>query len=618
MSSQTDPTRPTARDRVFPWRWAPLGWALALAFLAAGVPLFLRMPPWCDLTLYDIAAHNVMYGGVHYKDVFDTNLPGFVWLLIGVRRTLGPSTEALRVVDLAVVAGITWQLAWFARRAGATRGGVAWMVAGVAFFYPFTSEFNHAQRDVWMLLPALAATRLRLERTKLQCDDFRMAFFEGLIWGCAIWIKPHVLIPVAAVWLATVRRLTGAADRPLRAATRDALGYVTGGGFVGLLGVVWLVATGTWKPFVEVFEKWNGEYAKAMWDELPVRLTVEFSFHPPYSLLLPFPLVLAALNLIDARVWNRCPTGLGPIGRWVPGWLYDPGPDDAARLARGVLAALFLGWAGQAAFFQRMFHYVHIPEILLMLAVGAANRWAVAAAGMAYAAVCGGVWLAADRDRDLNAWLNENVPNYTDQWVTVPRHPLAMPDRMALWPECFRVGLPDRAYRERQEAVALLGGTFASIDSVEIGEVAEYLRGIGAKEGEVLCWHDSPHAVYLELGHRPPFRFMHISTALLTLETYERMKRELIKTLPRVKYVVSDLKRVYMFAPAAVAGRWREPGPGVPDLLPPATPRECREVFPMDQPCLFRSGGGRGRYIVHRMEKPFGPYDSCTVPEGHD
>ncbi|HEY1190874.1 MAG TPA: hypothetical protein VGE74_24800, partial [Gemmata sp.] len=62
------------------WRSARLGWALAAAVLVAAVPLFLAMPPWCDVTLYQMAARNVLQGGVHYRDIFDTNLPGFVWL----------------------------------------------------------------------------------------------------------------------------------------------------------------------------------------------------------------------------------------------------------------------------------------------------------------------------------------------------------------------------------------------------------------------------------------------------------------------------------------------------------------------------------------------------------
>jgi hypothetical protein len=106
---------------------------------------------------------------------------------------------------------------------------------------------------------------------------------------------------------------------------------------------------------------------------------------------------------------------------------------------------------------------------------------------------------------------------------------------------------------------------------------------------------------------------MHIATALISDETYERMKIELIRVVPRLKYAVTDLKRVYFFAPDDVRGRWSEPGPGGTDLLPPATTIRVRDVFPLNQPCVFRSGGGRGRYVVHRIMDPFGPFDNCYI-----
>src|SRR5262249_36124668 len=54
-------------------------WLGRLAFgvlLVVGVPLFLRMPLWADSALYDTCAMTVLRGGVHYRDTFDTNLPG--------------------------------------------------------------------------------------------------------------------------------------------------------------------------------------------------------------------------------------------------------------------------------------------------------------------------------------------------------------------------------------------------------------------------------------------------------------------------------------------------------------------------------------------------------------
>ena len=93
--------------------------AVALLALVAGLPLFLRMPLWCDITLYDIAARNLLQGGAHYRDVFDTNLPGYVWILTAVRWAFGFSSVAVRIVDLAVVAGIVLVIDRVARRGGA-------------------------------------------------------------------------------------------------------------------------------------------------------------------------------------------------------------------------------------------------------------------------------------------------------------------------------------------------------------------------------------------------------------------------------------------------------------------------------------------------------------------
>src|SRR5580704_13900981 len=76
------------------------GWLVAVVFLIVGIPLFLRMPLWCDATLHEISARNMLSGGVHYRDVFDTNPPAFGWMLCAVRVTLGPTSEALRFVDL--------------------------------------------------------------------------------------------------------------------------------------------------------------------------------------------------------------------------------------------------------------------------------------------------------------------------------------------------------------------------------------------------------------------------------------------------------------------------------------------------------------------------------------
>src|SRR5258708_39175184 len=102
-----------------PWRSARLGEAVAGLVFLAGVPLLLCMPPWADATLYDVAARNLLRGGIHYRDVFDTNLPGMVWATAAIRSISGWSFEALRGWDLLIVGGSVAVLLMWVKRAGA-------------------------------------------------------------------------------------------------------------------------------------------------------------------------------------------------------------------------------------------------------------------------------------------------------------------------------------------------------------------------------------------------------------------------------------------------------------------------------------------------------------------
>lgn len=158
---------------------ATLGWLCTGALLLVGVPLFLRMPLWCDATLYAVAARTVSSGGVHYRDVFDTNPPGFVWLVAAVRGAFGDGDFALRVADLVVMAVVVPLLLRWARVGGASRAAVAWAAAA---FYPYSQEFDHVQRDTWMMLPALAAVALRMRRAERGPAPL-LAVGEGLGWG---------------------------------------------------------------------------------------------------------------------------------------------------------------------------------------------------------------------------------------------------------------------------------------------------------------------------------------------------------------------------------------------------------------------------------------------------
>lgn len=306
------------------WRSVWLPRAVAAVALVVGVPLFLRSPPWCDITLYLMAARNLLHGGVHYRDLFDTNLPGFVWAMTAISAAFGPNVLVVRLVDLLVVLGVVLLIDRLAKWGGATPVGRWWALAGAAVFYPFTVEMAHAQRDTWMALPGLAAVVLRLRRTRGEHSDasplpptvpkgaeggassrgvFRRSFCEGLLWGAGVWMKPHIALMALVVWLLTAWRLAGDRPRPWRAAGADLLGNLLGGLTVGLPGVAWMVAAGAWGPFLDVFTEWNPKYMKLARNEFHWRVEQELYWFPPWSIFAVLTAPIALLSVIDAAPW---------------------------------------------------------------------------------------------------------------------------------------------------------------------------------------------------------------------------------------------------------------------------------------------------------------------------
>jgi len=558
------------------WRSIRIAWAVTAVALIVGVPLFVRMPPWCDLTLYDLAARNLLSGGIHYRDVFDTNLPGFVWALTAIRASLGLSMEAVRAVDLVIVAAIVLLLDRLAARGGAPAWARAWAIAGAAVFYPFTSEMNHCQRDVWMTLPAAAAVLLRVRRLSVGGGAFRWGVIEGALWGLAVWVKPHAAVPALVVWLATVRWVAARGGR--RAIAADLAGNVFGGLLVGAAGISYLVWSGTWPHLVEVFTVWNTGYMRQTFGQWLPRLGLQLSYFPPWSYL----------QLLSV------PFAVADIRR---GFIRSDNGQDSIKLGRLALAALYLGWTGQALLFQREFHYVHVPETLMLLAYLASRGWAAGAFGVG--------WLVASSLVVLAGVPDGSPPPGRPDIRPLPRlalrHPAFDMDRMRHWDDCWRTDLGPDEWRKRRNDLRLISAYPAANDWVQLGEVVDWLAARGVADGDVMAWHDTPHAVCVELGVRPGFRFQHVrQMSCIGPVQAAAIQRELCGTVGRVRYVVSDLTIPWAFEDDWVGG-FDSAGP---DLYPTEMPAEVRRQFPYQQPAVFRSGGGHGRYIVHELRQP--------------
>lgn len=530
-----------------PWRSATVAWLVALLTLLAGVPLFLCMPPWNDVTLHDMAARSILRGGVHYRDVFDTNLPGIDWAMALIRSLFGWSYEVLRAFDLLVVGSVVAVVCFWLRHCGIANYTIAWFVAATAMFYPFTSEFNHVQRDVWLLLPAVIAAWLRVkqvERGGTGKPLFRDAVLEGFVWGLAVWVKPHVLIPALAVWVTSVVLLSRSESRKRLSA--DFAGLLLGGILAGLPGVLWLVATGAWPYFLNIFLNWNPSYLA---DSFPLadRLHKLFTCFGVWSLLHFGAIPLAVVGLWNART-------------------HSP---------RALLAAFYLAWLVQAVFVQKPFEYVHVPLLLLGMALVASQRWCF---GFAYL-----VWFVA-----IGVLVNVSTQS------KIEPHTLSRADVVKLWPRCWSEG----SSPEIRDQLGQFTNTAWGTNWRELNDVADYLRTVDPPlgPGELNCWHDTTHPLYLMLDLDPATRYMHYGTAFGIPSKRDVIAEEVRAS--RQKYVVSDLLRTTwhpqkVYDPAS----WREGDP-----LPVWLPANERAKFPWNQPVVFRSG----RYVVHKVEKPLG------------
>lgn len=550
-----------------------LGWVALAIFLAIGVPIFVCMPLWVDTTYHDLSARNLHWGGVHYRDIFETNLPGMVWVHAVVRRFIGWSSEAIRVVDLLVVGACVLLLVKWLVRLGVSRGQRLWYAAAMVLFYVYDTQFIHCQRDMWMLLPALIALTLRgrqLGRTGN--PSLRLAMCEGVAWACAVWIKPHCLVPALAVWLVSLRPLI--ASTSPRLALADFLGLLTGGLLAGGLGSLWLIYTGAWPYMWDVLLNWNGEYYTWTYKEMDARVSMVIMYFAPWSLVHYVALPTAIFALANAKVWRASPV-------------------EPMKMGRALLAALYLGWLAQATLLQKGFHYSNAPTLLLAFAVMGSFRWPIAQIFVVWTLAGGLLHYYNDRDQSFLPALTqfEKERPYTAQQL-VPRTKLFNRDWKLIWERCLRRGSdPDvKDYLSFYRYNHCTPG-WADLDRVRV-----YLQTLQLKDGDLICWDDSTHPLYLDLNIKPAIRYMHVNTVLDFRSKRNIIRQEVINS--KARYVVGDLMIGYYFY--EYGPTWEIESDIL--ALPPSFPCICAHVFPWNQTIVFRAG----RYVVFKIDQPIG------------
>jgi hypothetical protein len=256
-----------------------------------------------------------------------------------------------------------------------------------------------------------------------------------------------------------------------------------------------------------------------------------------------------------------------------------PGPPPAEGWGPALLGAFYLGWLLQAAYIQKCYDYSLASAVPLAWAVLARGEWRLRprlalAAGGTFALVAG--------------------------W----HHPLLYGDRLALWPRCLREG----STAELRERLKLLPGPNTP-NWVDLELVAEHLRRLGVGDGEVTCYNNSTHPLYLSLGLRPTTPFLHYNTVLLAFPSRREQLREVLARCGH-QYVVSDLCALPMPEADAIVEQADDPL-----ALPPAFPAEMTRAFPWSMPVRFRAG----RYLVHEVQGEVGPLwiDKAYDPAAH-
>lgn len=527
---------------------AVLPWGLLAVFLLNAGPLFLRMPLTNDAELYDLQAAVVRQGGVLYRDLLEPNLPGVVWLHLAVRSVLGDSSEALRLFDLLMLAGTVTAAGLLIRLAGRSWSATGWTAFGLTAAYLSQSEWCHCQRDGWMLFPALMAIVLRTrnlqerEAASVVTNHWR-AFAEGVCWGCAVWLKPYIVVPAIGVWLVSLVR-----SHHRRRFIGEFLALLAGGLLVGGLGIGWMITSGCWPYFLETAREWNPAYfaaGRAHWTWL--RLAMMGYRFAPWILLHG-----AALLVITAAVI-----------RWSLDRFSSSPTDDGLRATDhpifALVAAAYLGWTAQALFLQHQFDYVFAPTLLLALLV----------VGTAAIDVTGPPRLPV-------GWLAFGL-------MVLVSSPWTEARRLQSWPQAM-LGPNSPALQDRL-------AHFQNPNRRDLAAVAEYLQAAAVTDQDVCCYNSDFVSLYRRLSLTPPMKFTYLFEILQFFPDRQDTVLEAVERSPH-RFVVTDLVSCGLSRKDAEAV-----GPAGPHAPPPAYRLAPKDVYPWNCPVVFRAG----TYLVHRV-----------------
>lgn len=567
-----------------------IGLLTVIALLVMQLPVFLQQTLTPDAVMYDLQARCALNGGVLYRDIVEPNLPGVVWVHAAWRSIAGWSPVALRVLDLCVVMASCWLLAhlvsWSAQSDRShpsvqtdqsRRPAIVspWLMFVLLAFYFGTTEWCHCQRDVWMLLPALIAVKLRLAWLVVSdttpARDIRSGLWEGIVWACGFWLKPFIAVPAIAIVIVSLRF---APSR--RAWVRQLLAMLAGGMMIGAAGILWMIWSGCWPWFVDTLTNWNGRYfasGRERWTW--TRMQGVIGHFQPWVIL-----HLGAIACVAVEMRRRAKCERRQVVSPLPQIGGARTEIQSNRDSSGaMLSALYLGWMLQACLFQQPFDYVHVPGMLLSIGLcGLLLQRIVIAAPMQTALV-----------RTVTA---------SFVLVAVLASGLILPERLRHWPSCVHAmtGMPlNPSLRDAISRTPLPRWK-------ELQPMLDHIAAMNPADRSVLAHSCYLIHVYPELQLTPPTRFVYLD---VLARLFPDRREEMVAAVAAcgAEWVIADL---------AECG-WEEP---VPDgeLLPSTMTESEQRLFPWNQTPVFRSGG----YVLLRLDQPVGELSHESMPLSAD
>lgn len=188
-------------------------------------------------------------GFVPYRDLFETSMPGTFAVHVFLGHVLGFGDAAFRLVDVSLLCATMAMCAAFMRRFGVLPSLVSALVFG--HLYLAKGPAISLQRDYIGVLPVACALWLLPTQAQTVPRHGRFVML-GVLFGCAMLIKPHLAIawPVLLWALLALRRQAGFST------WTDALGCVAasiaGLMLPWLLAWEWLSTHGAWAPFTDM------------------------------------------------------------------------------------------------------------------------------------------------------------------------------------------------------------------------------------------------------------------------------------------------------------------------------------------------------------------------------